>query len=78
MDNPALLRQTVRRCTAILVAAIALTGFILHPSGNGGLLRLIVLGALLYLGFDYFPIIESSQKTVENSAESSTADETQK
>lgn len=71
MDDRALLRQTIRRCTAVLVATIALTGLVLQPTGEGGILLLVVLGALLYLGFDYFPIIPSDENPDEASTGSS-------
>jgi len=54
MDDTALLRQTIRRCTAVLVATIALTGLILQPTGTGGFFLLMIMSCLLYLGNEYF------------------------
>jgi hypothetical protein len=78
MDDPALLRQTIRRCTAVLVATIALTGLILKPTDAGGLLLLVVLGALLYLGNEYITIILRNENTDGSPAESPTANEPSK
>lgn len=51
MDDTARLRQTVRRCTAALVAAIAVTGLALGTSKGAGELTLLLLvaGSGLYL-----------------------------
>ncbi|SDZ96873.1 hypothetical protein SAMN04488065_1476 [Haloplanus vescus] len=75
MDDAALLRQTIRRCTAVLVATIAYTGLVLQSTGTGEMLLLILTAALLYLGSEYVSLVPK-EDTAEPPAESSPADDT--
>jgi hypothetical protein len=72
MENAAHLRQTIRRCTAVITVTIALTGWILHPTDEGDFLILIVLGGLFYLASESFPLIPDSEISDETSTDSST------
>lgn len=49
MDDTALLRQTIRRCTAVLVATLAITRLSLQWAAGADLLLLIVVAAIFYL-----------------------------
>lgn len=55
MDDSARLRRTIRRCTAVLVTAVGLTGLaVVRGSGAGeSLVLLLVLGSMLYLAAEF-------------------------
>lgn len=59
MNDAALLRQTLRRCTAILVATITITGVSLQEPAEAGLLLVIAVGAIAYL-VNEFVVMSSS------------------
>ena len=63
MDDAALLRQTIRRCTAILVATITITGVSLQRASEAGLLLIIATGTIVYLFNEFFivaPTVDDS------------------
>ena len=63
MDDAALLRQTVRRCTAILVATITITGVSLQRASEAVLLIVIATGTIVYLVNEFFivtPTVDDS------------------
>ena len=49
MDDTAHLRQTIRRCTAVLVLAIGITGWTLAQPRDPGAIVVMVVLASLYL-----------------------------
>lgn len=55
MDDPARLRQTVRRCTAALITAIGITGLGLSRGDGSGevILLLVIFGSILYLVVEF-------------------------
>ncbi|SEH67454.1 hypothetical protein SAMN05192561_12820 [Halopenitus malekzadehii] len=68
MDDAALLRQTIRRCTAILVATITITGVSLQRASEAGLLILIATGTIVYLVNEFFieaPTVDDSDDRLE-------------
>jgi hypothetical protein len=60
MDDVALLRQTIRRCTAILVATLATTGISLQRASEAGLLVIVAVGAFLYLVTEFFQVVPTA------------------
>ena len=49
MEDVALLRRTIHRCTAILVLTLAITGISLQQASEAGFLILVAMGAFIYL-----------------------------
>mgnify|MGYP006289990269 CR=1 FL=1 len=69
MENVALLRRTIRRCTAILVLTVAITGISLQQPSEAGILILIAMGAVIYLLFEVVEINPSSTLSEHTSEE---------
>jgi len=69
MDDVALLRQTIRRCTALLVATLAITGVSLQRASEASLLVLIAVGAIVYLANEFFPVVVSAHNSNDGSEE---------
>jgi p-aminobenzoyl-glutamate transporter AbgT len=67
MDDVALLRQTIRRCTAFLVATIALTGVSVQRASEASLLVIVTVGAVLYLVSEFFPVVPSAKDSKDDS-----------
>lgn len=69
MEDVALLRRTIRRCTAILVLTLAITGISLQQASEAGSLILVAMGAFIYLisGFvEIQPATDQSDDTPED------------
>ena len=56
MEDVALLRRTIRRCTAILVLTLAITGISLQQASEARSLILVAMGAVIYLLFEFVKI----------------------
>jgi hypothetical protein len=67
MDDVACLRRTIRRCTVVLVAAIAVAAH----SFRGASVELILLfvAVLLYFAFDLFRGVLEVEKSADGSGE---------
>lgn len=64
MDDIALLRRTIHRCTAVVVVTFATTGISLQRASEASLLVLITVGAVVYLVNEFFellPPVDSSE-----------------
>ncbi|EMA13076.1 MULTISPECIES: hypothetical protein [Haloarcula] len=72
MDDTALLRQTIRRCTAVLVATLATVGVSLQRSSGAGFLLILATGSVVYLVVGF---IKVNPPTENASRSSSTEDE---
>ncbi len=75
MDDIALLRQTIRRCTAVLVATFAITGMSLQHPSEGGLLPMIVVGSILYLVYEFFQAFPAAKRPDDDSSDTPSTDE---
>ncbi len=75
MDDIALLRQTIRRCTAVLVATFAITGMSLQHSSEGGLLPMIVVGSILYLVSESLKVYPTAKRPDDDSSDTPSTDE---
>jgi hypothetical protein len=73
MDDTALLRQTIRRCTAVLVATIATVGVSLQGSAEAGYLLILAVVSMVYLVVDFIKVNPPAESP---ESSSSTADET--
>jgi hypothetical protein len=72
MDDTALLRRTIRRCTAVLVATLATVGVSLQNSSEAGFLLILTIVSVVYLVVEFIKV----NPPAENSGgSSSTADE---
>lgn len=68
MDDVDLLRQTIRRCTAVLSVVIAVAGLSPPQASDAPLLVVVFIAALLYLAWEIFqklPDAESSRNDME-------------
>jgi hypothetical protein len=63
MDDVALLRQTIRRCTALVVGALAITGVSLQRGEVAALLVVIAIGAVLFLLVDFVVVTPDSDRS---------------
>jgi hypothetical protein len=66
MNDIALLRQTIRRCTAILVATLATTGISLQQASEADLLVIVAVGAFLYLVTEFFQVVPTADDDSED------------
>lgn len=57
MDDAPLIRQTIRRCTAVLVAVITITGVSLQGASEARLLVVIATGTIGYLVNEFFTVV---------------------
>ncbi|WP_137682387.1 hypothetical protein [Haloarcula mannanilytica] len=73
MDDTALLRQTIRRCTAVLVATIATVGVSLQSPSEASYLLILAIVSMVYLVVEFIKVNPPAENP-ENS--SSTTDET--
>ncbi len=71
MDDVALLRRTVRRCTAVLVAAIGVATWAIAGLDTARFGFLLALGALLYLTGSLVFVRESASTDADGSASES-------
>ncbi|MDQ2071683.1 hypothetical protein ACODNH_15525 [Haloarcula sp. NS06] len=56
MDDTALLRQTIRRCTAVLVATLATVGVSLQGSWDAGFLLILIIVSVVYLVVEFIKV----------------------
>ena len=63
MEDDGHLRRTIRRCTAILVLTIAITGISFQRPSDAGNLILIAMGAVTYLFFEFVEINSTSAQS---------------
>ena len=63
MDDVALLQQTIRRCTALIVGTLAITGMSLQWGPVAGLLVVIAIGSVLFLLVDFVVVTPDSTRT---------------
>ncbi|AAV45344.1 hypothetical protein G9463_20425 [Haloarcula sp. JP-Z28] len=56
MDDTALLRQTIRRCTAVLVATLATVGVSLQRSSGAGFLLILAVISVVYLAVEFIKV----------------------
>ncbi|WP_336357845.1 hypothetical protein [Haloarcula sp. CGMCC 1.6347] len=56
MDDTALLRQTIRRCTAVLVATLATLGVSLQSSSEAGFLLILAVISVVYLVVEFIKV----------------------
>ena len=66
MDDTALLRETIQRCTAILVASISITGITLQRDVESGILIFIAIGSILYLAIEFLTMTPTIEDTNDN------------
>jgi p-aminobenzoyl-glutamate transporter AbgT len=69
MEDVALLRRTIRRCTAILVLTLAITGISLQQASEAGSLILVAMGAFIYLVFEVVEINPAPNHSDDNSGD---------
>ncbi|MFD1586597.1 hypothetical protein ACFR9U_06355 [Halorientalis brevis] len=74
MDDDALLRQTIRRCTAVLVATIGITGWTLMGERQAGPPLLLAFGAIVYLAAQYMDLTPTQAGTDKDSSKSAPAE----
>ncbi|RLN01373.1 hypothetical protein [Haloarcula sp. Atlit-7R] len=72
MDDTALIRQTIRRCTAVLVVTLATVGVSLQRSSEASYLLILATGAVVYLVVAFIKVDPPAENT---SHSSSTEDE---
>lgn len=65
MEDTSLLRQTIRRCTAILVIALAITGISLQRASEPYLLSFVAVIAFLYLVTEFVAVISPADESNE-------------
>lgn len=75
MDDAAVLRRTIRRCTAILVVTIGITGGTLASPGDGVLPFLMATIASIYLLVEFLKSLPDYEERDDGSAESTTVDD---
>jgi hypothetical protein len=63
MEDIALLQQTIRRCTALIVGTLAITGMSLQRGPVAGLLGVIAIGSVLFLLADFDIVTVESTRT---------------
>ncbi|WP_420182563.1 hypothetical protein ACNO8S_04705 [Haloarcula sp. KBTZ06] len=56
MDDTALLRQTIRRCTAVLVATLSTLGVSLQSSSEAGFLLILAVISVVYLVVEFIKV----------------------
>lgn len=78
MDDVVLLRQTVRRCTGVIVATLAIAGVSLQHPSEAGLLLMIAVGSVLYLVTDVFQLIPATESTDDDPVNTPSTDESSK
>ncbi|MGB9953946.1 hypothetical protein ACOZ4F_16280 [Haloarcula marismortui] len=71
MDDTALLRQTIRRCTAVLVVTLATVGVSLQRSSEASYLLILATGAVVYLVVAFIKV----NPPAENASRSSSTDD---
>ncbi|KAA9399981.1 hypothetical protein Har1130_09735 [Haloarcula sp. CBA1130] len=73
MDDTALLRQTIRRCTAVLVSTLAAVGVSLQSPEEASYLLILAIISIVYLAVEFITV----NAPAENSrSSSSTEDQT--
>jgi hypothetical protein len=72
MDDTALLRRTIRRCTAVLVATLATVGVSLQSPEEASYLLMLAIVSVVYLAVEFIKVNPPAENP-ENS--SSAADE---
>jgi hypothetical protein len=72
VDDTALLRQTIRRCTAVLVATLATVGVSLQRSSEVGLLLILAIVSVVYLVVGFIKVNPPAES---HRSSSSTEDE---
>ncbi|KOX92257.1 hypothetical protein AMS69_12830 [Haloarcula rubripromontorii] len=71
MDDTALLRQTIRRCTAVLVATLAAVGVSLQSPSEASYLLILATVSVMYLAAEFIKV----NPTAENAGTSSSTEE---
>ncbi|RLM44490.1 hypothetical protein DVK00_08470 [Haloarcula sp. Atlit-47R] len=71
MDDTALLRQTIRRCTAVLVVTLATVGVSLQSASEASYLLILATGAVVYLAAEFIRV----NPTAENASHSSSTED---
>ncbi|EMA23527.1 MULTISPECIES: hypothetical protein [Haloarcula] len=56
MDDTALLRQTIRRCTAVLVATLATVGVSLQSPSEASFLLILATASVVYLAVGFIKV----------------------
>ena len=56
MDDTALLRQTIRRCTAVLVATLAAVGVSLQSASEASFLLILATVSIVYLAVEFIKV----------------------
>ena len=74
MDDIALLRRTVRRCTAAVVATIALLGVSLQSPGDSGFLVLLALVSTVYLVAEFVRVDPAAEASDDERSKTATED----
>jgi hypothetical protein len=75
VDDIALLRQTIRRCTAVLVATLAITGVSLQRPSDAGFLLVIAVGSVLYFVTEFFQLSSVAENPDDDASQPPSADE---
>jgi hypothetical protein len=76
VDDIALLRRTVRRCTAVLVATVATLGVSLQHPSEAGVLVVIVLVSAVYLITEFIRVNPSSEASDDERSQTTTTEDT--
>ncbi|EMA21386.1 hypothetical protein [Haloarcula amylolytica] len=56
MDDTALLRQTIRRCTAVLVATLSTLGVSLQSPEEASYLLMLAIVSMVYLAVEFIKV----------------------